>query len=63
MTAWSTAATVNQLVTATSGQLGPKVETKAGGCKARQEADATALASKGCQRVFSFKNQNKIVHL
>ena len=48
MTAWSTAAMVNQLVTATTGQVEPKVVARAGGCKARQDVAATTLASRGC---------------
>ena len=47
MTAWRTAATVNQLVTATRGQLEPRVVARAGGCKARQDVAATTLASRG----------------
>ena len=53
MTAWSTAVTVNQLVTATSGQLGPRVVAMAGGCNARQDDAATTLASRGCWKGFS----------
>ena len=48
MTAWSTAAMVNQLVTATTGQVEPRVVARAGGCKARQDVAATTLASSGC---------------
>ena len=48
MTAWSTAAMVNQLVTATTGQAEPRVVARAGGCKARQDVAATTLASRGC---------------
>ena len=55
MTAWITAATVNQLVTATRGQLGPRVVARAGGCKARQDVAATTLASRGCQNRISSK--------
>ena len=54
MTAWSTAVTVNQLVTATIGQLGPRVLAMAGGCSARQDDAATTLASRGWWKGFSF---------
>ena len=47
MTAWSAAATVNQLVMATKGQLEPRMVASAGGCSVRQDEAATRQASSG----------------
>ena len=47
MTAWSAAATVNQLVMATKGQLEPRMVASAGGCSVRQDEAAIRQASSG----------------
>ena len=47
MTAWIAAATVNQLVMATKGQLEPRMVASAGGCSVRQDEAATRQASRG----------------